>query len=69
VVLELLVETGKTRGLSPTEARDLASMLIAIHDGVEQQWTFDRDNVSLKRMARMAKRMLDLYVKDKGRAA
>ena len=43
-------------------------MIIAIHDGVEQQWTFDRENVSLKRMARMTKRMLDLYVKDRGYA-
>jgi AcrR family transcriptional regulator len=68
VVLELLTETGMSRGLSPTDARDLASIIIAIHDGVEQQWTFDRDNVSLKRMARMTKRMLDLYVKNKGRS-
>jgi len=68
VVLELLNETGKSRGLSPTDAKDLASMIIAIHDGVEQQWTFDRDNLSLKRMARMTKQMLELYVKDKGYA-
>jgi len=64
-VLELLTDTGKSCGLSSTDTRDLVSMIIAIHDGVEQQWTLDKGNVSLKRMARMTKQMLELYVKDK----
>jgi AcrR family transcriptional regulator len=66
VVLELLTETGKSRGLSPADANDLASLIIAIHDGVEQQWTFDPGSVSLKRMARLTKQIVDLYVKHKG---
>ena len=30
-----------------SEARDLASTIIAIHDGVEQQWTVDKEHVPM----------------------
>jgi hypothetical protein len=40
-------------------------MIIAIHDGVEQQWTVDKEHVPMRRMARMTKHMIELYVKDK----
>ncbi len=43
-------------------------MIIAIHGGVEPQWTADKEHVSLKRLTQMTKRMVELYVKDKSEA-
>jgi len=64
-ILELLVETGMTSGLSSKEAEDLASMIVAIQDGVDLQWDMDREKVNLKRMSRLTKDFIEFYLENK----
>ncbi len=64
-VLRLLTETGKTAGLSSKEAHDLASMLVAIQDGVSLQKHIDDKNISLERMHRLTKNFVRLYLDEK----
>jgi len=66
-VLELLVETGMTSDLSSKEAEDLASMIVAMQDGVDLQWDMDRKRVDLKRMSRLIKDLIELYLENKRR--
>jgi hypothetical protein len=51
----------------PVDKPAVSGMMVAIHDGVEQQWTRAGRNVLLKRTARMTKPVLELYVKDRRR--
>ena len=64
-VLDLLIETGMTSHLSSEEAKDLASMILAIQDGVDLQWDMDRENVDLKRMSRLTKKFIEFYLENK----
>ncbi|MBI5115543.1 TetR/AcrR family transcriptional regulator [Candidatus Poribacteria bacterium] len=66
-ITNLLAETGKSYGLSALELYELATMVVAIQDGVSLQWDMDRGNVSLDRMSRMTKRLIELYIEDKDR--
>ena len=66
-IIDLLVETNKSAGLSPTQLRDIASMVVAMQDGVSIQWDMDRKNVNLKKMARMAKLLMRLYIEENER--
>ena len=61
-IVDLLVETGRASGLSHAEVSELASMVIAIQDGISLQWEMDPQNVSLKSMSRMTKRLIELYI-------
>ncbi len=67
-IMTLMVETGKSQGLTPAEIHELATVVIAIQDGISLQWDMDRENVALDRMARLTKRMIELYIEDKDRA-
>ncbi len=64
-VFQLLTETGMAEGLSPGEAKDLASMLVAIEDGVALQRHMDGRNISSENMHRLAESFVRLYVADK----
>jgi hypothetical protein len=64
-IMDLLMETWKDSGLSPEDMEDLASMIMAIQDGVSLQWDMDPDNVSLKKMSRMTKQLIELYIEDR----
>ena len=61
-MVDLLVETGWASGLSRTAVSELASMVIAIQDGISLQWEMDPQNVSLKKMSRLTKRLIELYI-------
>ena len=67
-IVNLLIETDKSARLSPAQIKELATMLVAIQDGISIQWDMDRKNVSLKKMTRMTKRLIELYIEDAGRA-
>ncbi len=67
-IVDLLVESGKSGRLSRAEIEDLATMVIAIQDGVSLQWETALERVSLPRMTRLTKRFIDLFVEDKERA-
>lgn len=66
-VVKYMVETGVSSALSSREAEDLASMLLAIQDGVDLQWDMDREKVDLKRMSQMTKDFIELYLENKKR--
>jgi AcrR family transcriptional regulator len=61
-IVDLLVETGLASGLSHAEVSELASMVIAIQDGISLQWEIDPQSVSLKNMSRLTKRLIELYI-------
>ena len=63
-IIELLARTNKSVGMSPAQTKELATMVVAIQDGVSVQWDMDRKNVDLKKMARMTKLLIELYVED-----
>jgi AcrR family transcriptional regulator len=63
-IIEILVRTNKSAGLSPAQTRELATMVVAIQDGVSIQWDMDRKNVHLKKMARMTKQLIELFIED-----
>jgi AcrR family transcriptional regulator len=63
-MINLLVETNKSAGLSPAQVKELATMIVAIQDGVSIQWDMDRRNVDLRKMSRMTKRLIKLYVEE-----
>ena len=63
-MINLLVETNKSAGLSSAQVKELATMIVAIQDGVSIQWDMDRRNVDLKKMSRMTKRLIELYVEE-----
>jgi len=66
-IVSLLVETNTAAGLSPAEIKELASMIVAIQDGISLQWDMDPSKVSLKKASRLTKDIIELYVKDKAR--
>jgi len=61
-MVRLFEETGLAAGLAPCEVRDLASLLIAIQDGVALQCDMDSDHVSPSRMRRLTQRVLLGYL-------
>jgi AcrR family transcriptional regulator len=63
-IIELLARTNKSVGMSPAQIRELATMVVSIQDGVSIQWDMDRKNVNLKKMSRMTKQLIELYVED-----
>lgn len=65
-IIDLLVDTGKASGLSPSEQKELASLVIAIQDGASLQWDLDRDAVPLKRMSQLTKDVIEAYVANRG---
>ena len=67
-IVNLLIETDKSARLSPAQIKELATMLVAIQDGISIQWDMDRKNVSLRKMTRMTIRLIELYIEDAGRA-
>lgn len=64
-IIHILIETNKSAGLSPAELRELATIVVAIQDGVSIQWDMDQQNVSLKKMIRLTKRLIELYIEEK----
>ncbi len=68
-IIELLIETNMAPGLSSTQMQELASMAIAIQDGVSLQRDMDPENVSLKKMSRLTKRLIELYIDENARKA
>ncbi|MBI4832775.1 MAG: TetR family transcriptional regulator C-terminal domain-containing protein [Candidatus Lindowbacteria bacterium] len=64
LLIELLTETGKSAGLTAAQTKDLATLIVSIQEGVSLQWDMDSANVNLKKMCRMTKRLIDLYVED-----
>lgn len=63
-IIEILASTNKSAGLSPAQTKELATMIVSIQDGVSIQWDMDRKNVNLKKMARMTKQLIELYIED-----
>jgi hypothetical protein len=63
-MIDLLVETGKAAGLPAAQLKELATMIVSIQDGVSIQWDMDRKNVSLKKMSRLTKQLIELYLED-----
>lgn len=61
-IIDLLVETNKSTGLSSTQLKDIATTIVAMQDGVSIQWDMDRKSINLKKMARMAKLLMELYI-------
>ncbi|GAB4338349.1 MAG: TetR/AcrR family transcriptional regulator [Candidatus Abyssubacteria bacterium] len=66
-IVDLLLESGKSAGLSRAEIEELATMVIAIQDGVSLQWEMAPRQVPLPQMTRLTKRLIELYVEDKTR--
>jgi AcrR family transcriptional regulator len=66
-IVDLLVETNKSSGLSAAEMKELACMVVAIQDGVSVQWDMDRANVSLKKISRLTNRVIDMYIEESKR--
>jgi AcrR family transcriptional regulator len=63
-IINLLARTNKSIGLSPAQVKELATMVVAMQDGVSIQWDMDRRNVNLKKMARLTKQLIELYTED-----
>jgi len=63
-MIKLLTETGKSAGLTAAQTKRLATMIVAIQDGVSLQWDMDPGNINLKTMSRMTKRLIELYLMD-----
>ena len=63
-MIKLLAETGKSAGLTAAQTKELATMIVAIQDGVALQWDMDPTNINLKIMSRMTKRLIELYLGD-----
>jgi AcrR family transcriptional regulator len=68
IIIDLLVETNKSAGLSPAQIKELATMVVAIQDGVSIQLDMDRKNIQLKKMARLTKQIIELYISANSRA-
>lgn len=66
-IVNLLIETCPVSELSAAETQELATMIIAVQDGVSLQWDMDRKNVPLKRMAQLTRRLIKLYIDEKTR--
>jgi AcrR family transcriptional regulator len=66
-MIKLLTETGKSAGLTAAQTKELATMIVAIQDGVSLQWDMDPANINLKTMSRMTKRLVELYLGDAAR--
>ena len=61
-IIDLLSETGMADDLKRSEVKDLASVIIAIYEGVYLQWDMDRDNVPLSRIKKLARKMIEGYM-------
>jgi AcrR family transcriptional regulator len=66
-IIRLLARTNKSTGMSPAQTKELATMVVAIQDGVSVQWDMDRKNVNLKKMAHMTKQFIELYIEANSR--
>jgi len=67
VIFEMLLETSTMSGLSKTDKKEIANIIIALVEGSYYVMDMDHENVSPKRMARLTRRFLELYAEDKGR--
>ena len=65
VVVQLLAETGKTEGLSAAETKNLATMLIAVQDGMTLQKESDAENISMRSIHRLTEHLVRLYIDEK----
>ncbi len=64
-VREHFTNMGMTADLSSEETEDLASMVVAIQDGIDIQWDLDKEKVNLKRMSQLTKDLIELYIQSK----
>ena len=67
-VVELLEEADMAAGTTPSQRRDLATIIIALYEGLYVQWDFDRGNVPLKRVRKTAAAMIEAYLNGAQRA-
>lgn len=53
--MKYLREAGIARGMSLAETKQVANIVLALHEGAEYLWTMDPENVSLKRITELTK--------------
>jgi AcrR family transcriptional regulator len=66
-IVETLKATPALMGLSRADMNEIANMLVAITEGTFYILDMDGENVSPARMARLIRRFLELYAKEKTR--
>jgi AcrR family transcriptional regulator len=61
-IVELLRQNEEFAKLPPAEMKQLATMIVAIQDGISLQWNITPESISLAAAAKMTKQMIDLYI-------
>jgi AcrR family transcriptional regulator len=64
-IVDMLAQHEEAAALSADEMDELATMVIAIQDGISLQWEMAPNEVSLKNTARITKQMIELYINDR----
>ncbi|MBI5116118.1 TetR/AcrR family transcriptional regulator [Candidatus Poribacteria bacterium] len=67
VITTHIRDSGIAPGISRVEIKELANVLIALHEGTEYLWNMDPENVSPKNSANLAKRFIEAYAKERGK--
>ena len=68
-IIAYIEEMNILENLTKTQKENYASMLIAIHEGLELQWYLDPKAVSLKKATALTRYVIDLMIADSMRTA
>ncbi|SHJ19496.1 transcriptional regulator, TetR family [Desulfatibacillum alkenivorans DSM 16219] len=66
-ILEYFSDLAIQSGLTPQETQDIATLIIAVHEGIELQWHMSPEDVSLERSLLLAKRIIKTFLLGQGR--
>lgn len=66
-ILEYFSNLAIQSGLDPGEIQDIATLIIAVHEGIELQWHMSPEDVSLERSLLLAKRIIKSFLLGQGR--
>ncbi len=66
-IIAYMEEMNILDGLPSQQKEGYASLLIALHEGLELQWYIDPDAVSLEKAATLTRQIIELIVSDAGR--
>ena len=66
-ILEYFSDLAVQNGLNQEETQDIATLIIAVHEGVELQWHMSPEDVSLERSLLLAKRIIKTFLPGQSR--
>ncbi|MBI9077027.1 MAG: TetR family transcriptional regulator [Desulfatibacillum sp.] len=66
-ILEYFSDLAIRNGLNREDIQDIATLIIAVHEGIELQWHMSPEDVSLERSLLLAKRIVKSFLLGQGR--